>query len=68
MGKLMAAPGWTRVCRAIVRLNGKGNCDSAREAARGADALITMLPDGDAVRDAVLDALPSLSPAQSSST
>jgi 3-hydroxyisobutyrate dehydrogenase len=41
-------------------LNKKGNRKSARDAARGADALITMLPDGDAVRDAVLEALPSL--------
>ncbi|MGH8733880.1 MAG: NAD(P)-dependent oxidoreductase [Burkholderiales bacterium] len=40
--------------------NGSGNCKSAREAADGADVLITMLPDGDAVRDAVLEALPSL--------
>lgn len=41
-------------------LNRKGNRKSARDAAHGADALITMLPDGDAVRDAVLDALPAL--------
>lgn len=41
-------------------LNGKGSCKSAREAAWGADALITMLPDGDAVREVVLEALPSL--------
>ena len=37
-----------------------GNRKSAREAAEGADVLITMLPDGDAVREAVLDALPGL--------
>lgn len=43
-------------------LNGKGNRKSARHAARGAEALITMLPDGDSVRDAVLDALPGLKP------
>ena len=43
-------------------LNRKGNRKSARAAAAGADALITMLPDGDAVREAVLDALPSLKP------
>jgi 3-hydroxyisobutyrate dehydrogenase len=43
-------------------LNGTGNRKSARAAARGADALITMLPDGDAVREAVLDALPELKP------
>jgi 3-hydroxyisobutyrate dehydrogenase len=41
-------------------LNGSGSCDSIREAAKGADALITMLPDGDVVRDAVLEALPAL--------
>jgi 3-hydroxyisobutyrate dehydrogenase len=62
MGKLMAA----RLAKAyVVRsfdLNGKGNCKSALEAAWGADMLITMLPDGIAVRDAVLDALPSLRP------
>jgi len=40
--------------------NGSGSCKSARHAAEGADALITMLPDGDAVRDAVLEALPAL--------
>jgi len=43
-------------------LKGNGNCKSIREAARGAEALITMLPDGNAVRDAVLEALPELSP------
>ena len=40
--------------------NGTGNCGSAREAAQGADVLVTMLPDGDTVREAVLEALPSL--------
>lgn len=40
--------------------NGSGNCKSAREAAQGVDALITMLPDGEAVREAVLEALPAL--------
>jgi 3-hydroxyisobutyrate dehydrogenase len=40
--------------------NGKGSCASAREAAQSADALITMLPDGDAVREALLEALPAL--------
>jgi 3-hydroxyisobutyrate dehydrogenase len=63
MGRLMAA----NLARAgfEVRsfdLNGSGNCASARAAAEGADALVTMLPDGEAVRDAVLDALPSLKP------
>ena len=43
-------------------LKGNGNRRSPRDAARGAEVLITMLPDGDAVRDAVLDALPSLAP------
>lgn len=42
-------------------LKGNGNCQSIREAARGAEVLVTMLPDGDAVRDAVLSALPHLS-------
>jgi 3-hydroxyisobutyrate dehydrogenase len=40
--------------------NGSGTCRSIAEAARGADVLITMLPDGDAVRDVVLEALPTL--------
>jgi 3-hydroxyisobutyrate dehydrogenase len=43
-------------------LNGKGNCSSAAEAARGAEVLITMVPDGKAVRRAVLAALPGISP------
>ena len=38
----------------------KGNRKSARAAAKDADVLITMLPDGGVVRDAVLEALPSL--------
>jgi 3-hydroxyisobutyrate dehydrogenase len=42
-------------------LKGNGSCKSIREAAKGADALITMLPDGKAVRAAVLEALPALS-------
>ena len=63
MGKLMAA----NLARAGYLLqtfdvNGKGNRRSTREAAWGADALITMLPDGDAVREAVLEALPALKP------
>jgi 3-hydroxyisobutyrate dehydrogenase len=41
-------------------LKGHGSCKSIREAAEGVDALITMLPDGDAVREAVLEALPAL--------
>jgi 3-hydroxyisobutyrate dehydrogenase len=63
MGQLMAAnleaAGFTVQS---FDLNRKGNRNSARAAAEGADALITMLPDGDAVRDAVLDALPGLQP------
>ena len=39
-----------------------GNRKSAQDAARGADILITMLPDGDDVREAVLEALPALKP------
>jgi 3-hydroxyisobutyrate dehydrogenase len=41
---------------------GKGNRKSAREAASGADVLVTMLPDGDVVREVVLEALPALKP------
>ena len=43
-------------------LKGHGSCKSIREAAAGADVLVTMLPDGDAVREAVLEALPALRP------
>lgn len=42
--------------------NGSGNCRSPREAATGAEILITMLPDGEAVRQAVRAALPGLAP------
>ena len=61
MGRPMAA----HLARAGYELqsydvNGRGNCKSARAAAWGADVLITMLPDGDAVRETVLEALPSL--------
>lgn len=41
-------------------VNGAGSCRSAREAAEGAQVLITMLPDGEAVREVVLEALPAL--------
>ena len=41
-------------------VNGKGNCRSGREAAEGSEVLITMLPNGKIVRDAVLDAMPGL--------
>jgi 3-hydroxyisobutyrate dehydrogenase len=63
MGKLMAA-NLAAAGYAVQSfdLNGKGNRKSPRHAAEGADALITMLPDGDAVREAVLDALPALEP------
>ena len=40
--------------------NGRGNCASEADAARGADVLITMVPDGKAVRKAVMAALPAL--------
>jgi 3-hydroxyisobutyrate dehydrogenase len=43
-------------------LKGNGNRRSGRDAVRGAEAVITMLPDGDAVREAVLEALPAISP------
>jgi 3-hydroxyisobutyrate dehydrogenase len=43
-------------------LNGSGNCRSPRDAAAGADVLITMVPDGKAVRKAVTAALPGLRP------
>jgi 3-hydroxyisobutyrate dehydrogenase len=63
MGRLMAAnleaAGFTVQS---FDLNRKGNRKSARAAAEGADALITMLPDGDSVREAVLEALPSIKP------
>jgi 3-hydroxyisobutyrate dehydrogenase len=62
MGRLMAARLAQHHAVRSFDLNGKGNCKSAREAAWGADVMITMLPDGDAVREAVLDALPYLKP------
>lgn len=63
MGRLMAA----NVQRGGFRLqsydlNGSGNCRSATEAARGAQVLITMVPDGKAVRKAIMAALPGLAP------
>jgi 3-hydroxyisobutyrate dehydrogenase len=63
MGQLMAAN--LQAAGLVVQsydLNKKGNRKSAQDVAKGADALITMLPDGDAVREAVLDALPALKP------
>jgi len=61
MGELMSA----NLQRAGFRLRTwdkakKGNCASARDAATGADVLITMLPDGKAVEHAVMAALPGL--------
>lgn len=41
-------------------VKGNGNCKSIREAAAGAEAIVTMLPDGEVVREAVLEALPAL--------
>jgi 3-hydroxyisobutyrate dehydrogenase len=62
MGTLMVARLEKHYAVRSFDLNGKGNCRSAGDAAAGADVLITMVPDGDAVRDAVLDALPALKP------
>ena len=63
MGSLMAA----NLERAGFKLrsydlNGRGTCQSPAEAARTSEVLITMLPDGKAVRQAVLAALPALAP------
>jgi 3-hydroxyisobutyrate dehydrogenase len=41
-------------------LNGSGNCRTAKEAAEHSEVLITMVPDGKAVRSAVMAALPGL--------
>ena len=41
-------------------LNGSGNCRTAKETAKDAQILITMVPNGKAVREAVLAALPGL--------
>jgi 3-hydroxyisobutyrate dehydrogenase len=61
MGRLMsanlAAGGYTVQS---YDLTGRRNRKSAKEAADGAHILITMLPDGAAVRKAVLAALPGL--------
>jgi 3-hydroxyisobutyrate dehydrogenase len=62
MGKLMsanlAAGGYSIQSFDV---NGSGNRKTAQAAADGAQILITMLPDGAAVRKAVLAALPGLS-------
>ena len=62
MGKLMAANVAKKFTVRSFDLNGKGNCRSAAQAAWGADVLITMVPNTDDVRDAVLDAMPGLRP------
>ena len=61
MGELMSA----NLARAGFEIQtwdkaNKGNRSSARDAAAGADVLITMVPDGKAVADAVTAALPGL--------
>ena len=60
MGKLMAANLAKKFKVRSYDLNGSGNCRTARAAAEGSDVLITMVPNGNDVRDAVLDALPGL--------
>ena len=60
MGKLMAANLAKKFKVRSYDLNGSGNCRTAHEAAEGSDVLITMVPNGNDVRDAVLDALPGL--------
>ena len=60
MGKLMAANLQKKFKVRSYDINGSGNCKSAREAAWGADVLITMVPNGNDVRDAVIDALPGI--------
>ena len=60
MGKLMAANLQKKFKLQSYDINGSGNCKSAREAAWGADVLITMVPNGNDVRDAVIDALPGI--------
>ena len=60
MGKLMAANLAKKFKVRSYDLNGSGNCRTARAAAEGSEVLITMVPNGNDVRDAVLDALPGL--------
>jgi len=60
MGKLMAANLAKKYKVRSYDLNGSGNCRTARAAAEGSEVLITMVPNGNDVRDAVLDALPGL--------
>ncbi|MCX7962727.1 MAG: NAD(P)-dependent oxidoreductase [Burkholderiales bacterium] len=63
MGRPMAAnlrrAGWTL---RTYDANGSGNCRSVRDAVRGARFVVTMLPDGRAVRRAIGAALPALAP------
>lgn len=64
---LMGGPMSANLAKAGIALRSydlkvKGTCASVREAAQGADVLITMLPDGSVVRDVVLEALPVLAP------
>jgi 3-hydroxyisobutyrate dehydrogenase len=61
MGRLMSA----NLVKAGFELhsfdvNGSGTCKSAREAAENSQVLITMVPDGKAVRKALLAALPGI--------
>ena len=60
MGKLMATNLAKKYKVRSYDLNGSGNCRTARAAAEGSEVLITMVPNGNDVRDAVLDALPGL--------
>lgn len=63
---LMGAPMSANLAKAGLSLRSfdakvKGTASSVREAAQGADVLITMLPNGEIVREVVLEALPALS-------
>jgi 3-hydroxyisobutyrate dehydrogenase len=64
---LMGAPMSANLAKAGISLRSfdarvKGTASSVRDAAQGADVLITMLPNGEIVREVVLEALPALSP------
>src|SRR5690349_19760160 len=62
MGKLMSANLSKRGFEVrSFDLNGSGNCKTAKEAAEHSRVLITMVPDGKAVRKAITAALPGLS-------
>ncbi|HEX5477804.1 MAG TPA: NAD(P)-dependent oxidoreductase [Burkholderiales bacterium] len=63
---LMGAPMSANLAKAGISLRSfdakvKGTASSVRDAAQGADVLITMLPNGEIVREVVLEALPALS-------